>query len=489
MTMTTGQIIEPSAVSAHEESDGVIAWWGWAVALFVLYTSFSLMRHHNLATTGYDLGIFTQAVRGYAEFGAPRSDLKGWNYNLFGDHFHPILGTLVPLYWLWPGAQVLLVAQAALLAVAAVPLSQLASRRLGRPGGHAVAVAYGLSFGVQGALAFDFHEVAFAAPLLAWSLTSLSRGRYRAAFFWALPLLMVKEELSLTVAAIGMVLVIRRQRHLGVLLIGIGLICFAVITGVLIAAVNPDGVYPYFSAAGEQGLLDRLMETPVLLVWPATKVTTLFLLCSLSGGIALRSPLALVALPTIAVRFLPDNPLYWGTGLQYNLPLMAIVFAAALDAQPMLVRSTRRLVRGLGRRAGAAFLIAAAPFSTGSTGHLQTFLLNPVKAFTSTPQARAAHALMRKIPDGVTVEATNGLSPHLAHRTRVYIWPLTRRQPEWAIINLNESWPVAPQYHQARVNELHNQGYRLFAVQENIALLQKTTKNSRLIQYAANSQK
>ena len=50
---------------------------------------------------------------------------------------------------------------------------------------------------------FDFHEIAFAVPLLAFSLSALVRGRARATMWWALPLVLVKEDQGFTVAAIG----------------------------------------------------------------------------------------------------------------------------------------------------------------------------------------------------------------------------------------------------------------------------------------------
>src|SRR5262249_46369324 len=54
---------------------------------------------------------------------------------------------------------------------------------------------------------FDFHEIAFAIPLLAFSLSALVRRRLRPAVLWALPLVFVKEDQGFTVAAIGLVIV------------------------------------------------------------------------------------------------------------------------------------------------------------------------------------------------------------------------------------------------------------------------------------------
>nr|WP_280921411.1 DUF2079 domain-containing protein [Streptomyces novaecaesareae] len=57
--------------------------------------------------------------------------------------------------------------------------------------------------------------MAFAVPLLAFSLTALGDGRPRAAAYWALPLLLVKEDLGLTVAVIGLLIARRGHRRLG----------------------------------------------------------------------------------------------------------------------------------------------------------------------------------------------------------------------------------------------------------------------------------
>src|SRR5258706_9323261 len=109
-----------------------------AAVFFAAYTTLSVSRHLRLLTSGYDLGIFEQAVRGYARLGPPVAELKGPGFVLLGDHFHPILAVLAPVYRLWPSPLTLLVAQAALLAVSVIPVTGLARDRLGRLPGLAV---------------------------------------------------------------------------------------------------------------------------------------------------------------------------------------------------------------------------------------------------------------------------------------------------------------------------------------------------------------
>src|SRR5260370_10939454 len=58
----------------------------------------------------------------------------------------------------------------------------------------------------------EFHEIAFAVPLLAFSLSALVRGHLKAAVLWALPLVFFKEDQVFTVAALGLYLALAGMR-------------------------------------------------------------------------------------------------------------------------------------------------------------------------------------------------------------------------------------------------------------------------------------
>lgn len=63
----------------------------------IVYSTISILRHIHFGSAGYDLTIFDQAVHNYSRFQAPASSFRGFE-NLLGDHFHPILALLAPLY-------------------------------------------------------------------------------------------------------------------------------------------------------------------------------------------------------------------------------------------------------------------------------------------------------------------------------------------------------------------------------------------------------
>ncbi|WP_345429415.1 DUF2079 domain-containing protein [Actinoallomurus vinaceus] len=432
--------------------------------------TYSIVRHAHAGTAGYDLGIFDQAVRGYAHFRAPVVALKGPGFNLLGDHFHPILMLLAPFYRVWPDARMLLVAQALLIAVSIVPILRFAERRLGTARGVAVAVAYGLSWGIQGAVAFDFHEVAFAVPILAFALTALADGRLRASAAWSLALLFVKEDMGLTVAAIGVLVMVRRRWRLGAALTVTGLVTSALVILVVIPSFNPHGEYRYWNAVGSQsgGLLHTAM------VDPGGKLLLLAYVAGVTAFVALRSPLALVAVPSLAYRLASDNPLYWSTQVvHYNAILMPIMFVAFVDGVGRLEADPRPYARRCARLAvPAVLLIAVALVPSHSFRHLYS-----PRFYRTPPSARDAHRILPLIPDGARVAAGNYLAPQLTDRCDVVLFPNVNHVPvDWVVVDITRmsGVPAPPDQQEAALNALPSQGFRRIAQKGGIVLFRRT---------------
>ncbi|MET0317459.1 MAG: DUF2079 domain-containing protein, partial [Rhodococcus fascians] len=301
--MTATEISPPTAAESVEEprdtrirrarptADVVVPVTAFAV-LATLYSLLSVLGHRQLRTSGFDLGIFVQQISSYAEFRAPTSDLLGTGYNTLGDHFSPITALLAPVYRLFPSPETLLIAQAVLFALAVVPLSRWAVREFGTATGIAVAFAYGLSWGVQAALNFDFHEIAFAVPLMAMSLVALGNRRWLPALAWALPLVFVKEDMGLTVAVIGSLVAFwttGRTRALGALTAvwGLGWVVLAV--KVIIPLLSADDSYGQGSKLPPLG--SGIADTAHGVVAGDSRAATAFLLLAVTAFVALRSPL------------------------------------------------------------------------------------------------------------------------------------------------------------------------------------------------------
>ena len=436
--------------------------WLIALLVFAVYTAISLFRYLQLDPSSWDLGIFTELVKQYAHLHAPVADVRGTGTNLLGDHFSPIIVLIAPFFLLAPSPVTLLVAQAFLTAVSVVPVTWAAADKLGRRAGGAIGAAYGLSWGLQQMINFDFHEIAFAVPLLAFSLSALVRGRTRAAVAWALPLVLVKEDQGFTVAAIGVLMIIVSQWRGhprrgpvfgGELLIVWGIAWSVLAITVIIPHFNAAHHYQYWSEGGTLSPAGHFSAGGTVrqffTSWPVKLQTTLMLLLP-TAFIALWSPLALIAVPSIVLRFLGTSSNFWGTQWHYNATVMPILFIAAVDA---IARIRSRQVRSAssnpaaagsapaaagpelagavpGRRASWREPLAAAIDRHGAAAMLAIaaalVFQFPVSNLWSPPTYRLgahvtdANAAMALVPDGATVTTTLDLLAPLAARTDTF---------------------------------------------------------------------
>lgn len=410
--------------------------WLLATGLFLAYTTVSVSRYRHLATRSWDLGIFEQVVRSYAELRAPVADIKGPGFDILGDHFSPVLALLAPLYRLFPSPVTLLVAQAALFALSAVPVTRAATMLLGRRRGLALGLAYGLSWGVQRAVDFDFHEICFAVPLIAYALEALLAGRWHRALCWALPLVLVKEDLGVTAAAIAVVVAVRarhdspRTARYALAVAGFGVAATAVTLTLVIPAFNTTGAYDYWDKVGGSGAspLDGL----------DTKLRTLaWLLIPTSGLLALRSPLLLVALPTLGWRFLSSEPHYWGTDWHYSAVLMPVITLALADALVHVRHSPWPRLRSYALQLPTAVLAAALALSTA----LPLSGLTEEQTYRKPASVTAVERMLARVPDGASVEANVGPISRLTSRCRVFWVGNTRGvTPDYIALNNSSRW-------------------------------------------------
>ncbi|MBE1531843.1 DUF2079 domain-containing protein [Actinomadura algeriensis] len=401
--------VAPAAPAAHRPPRAL------AGAFFAVYAAVSVSGYRAHGASSWDLGIFEQVVRSYAHLRAPVADLKGPGFVILGDHFSPVLALLGPVYRVLPSPVTLLVVQAALVAWSVLPVTRAATALAGRAAGPAVGAAYGLSWGLQRAVAFDFHEICFAVPLIAFSLEAVLARRWRAALLWALPLPLVKEDLGLTLAAIAVVVALRARSRAswwaaGVAAAGAGG-CLLTI-GLVIPAFNTGGEYAYWERlGGESDLWGTLVQDA------DTKIrTVLWILVPGTGLLALRSPLLLVLVPTLAWRFAAAELNYWGTDWHYSAILMPVVALALVDALARTRTSGPSWLRAYARRLPTAVLAASLALCT----QLPVARLAHADAYRTSADARDARRALSVIPDGAEVEANVRPISRLTGRCRVF---------------------------------------------------------------------
>lgn len=409
----------PSRLARMARRNALVA-LGVAVVSALLYTALTWTHWNALASPSWDLGIFSQLAKAYSTFSEPIVPIKGDGFNLLGDHFHPLLVLLGPVWAVWPSGLALLVTQALLIGASAFPITRLAADRYGLGLGATLGAAYALSWGLQGAVAAEFHEIAFAVPLLAFGLVAYLRGHLVAAAVWIGLLVFVKEDLGVTVALFGAIVALRRDhgqrgRVVGLALVVWGVAWLLLATMVILPALNPGGQYDY---------TDRL-GSPLDVFLPATKWVTTAMLALTAGVVGLRSPLILLVLPTLAWRFAGTVEHYWGWGWHYDAVLMPIVVAALIEAAP---RDELRRWLAVGVSAGVTLALAfSLPIGQ---------LLDPAR-WAPSPRLAAAERAVAAVEPGASVETDITLMARLVSRGEVYWLGNTNPVPDFVVLDLD----------------------------------------------------
>jgi uncharacterized membrane protein len=425
---------------------------GWGL----IYSVYAVARHHIFETTAYDLGIFFEAVRGWAHLGLPIVPVKGVhdhlgaNFDLLGDHFHPLLAVLAPTYWIWPHPEVLLVDQALLIAVSAVPVWAFVQRLLGPRSAYLWTTAYLTYWGLQEAIAFDFHEIALAVPLIAFAIERVQAKRFVAATIAVLLLLLVKEDLALLVAFFGIYFAIKGRRALGAGITAGGVLGYVVITRIFLPYYAGGHGFMYWSydALGPNlpsalgFMLRHPLRTVQLFFTPSVKWHTMLWIFVPFGFLTFGSSTLILLVPLLAERFFSSGSQYWVTGYHYTATAAPIVAMGAAEGLARLLPLLRK--HSVRDQVARWVPIAVATAGVALIAYFPLHELFLPRLWSDGGRVAAAHAAVDTVPRGVTVEATDRLQPHLVDHTNALLLDGRDHDATWLVADVGKpDWPLS----------------------------------------------
>jgi len=334
--------------------------------------------------------------------------------------------------------------------------------------------------------------------LTAVALERLQAGRLRTALIALAALLLVKEDMGLLVAGIGLYLavarprVVPRQLLVAAALIVVGIADTVVATYVLIPAFGgrSDYYWAYTALGSNAGqAVQHLITHPVgslqLLITPRVKLFTVLWLFGAFCFLPLLSPISLAVIPLLLERMLGSMfPNWWVTGFQYNAFLVVVLVSAAVDGAVRLDRSPllARWRRGTGSPAGPVALGCAAVMCAVAVFLVPHFAfrhaLHP-SYYQRDARMNAAAAAVAAVPSGVTVEAVNHLGPQLSARDTVLLWdgdgssPL---YPPWVVADVaRREFTFATRGQQIRrVALLKRSGYQVVFARDGYLVLHRS---------------
>jgi uncharacterized membrane protein len=418
------------------------ALWAAIAAYAIGFAALSILRHEAFSTGRFDLGNMTQAVWSTAHGHPLRvTSLAGDQISRLGSHVDPILVVFAPLWWLWPSPNMLLTAQAAAIALGALPVYRLAIRHLGSD---RAGLAFGLTYLVYPATTWltldEFHPVALATPLLLFAIDALDADRLRAFAAFAIPAALTKEEVALVVAALGIWYALARGRHTaGWTIAALGFAWTAFATTVVIPHFADGGGAFYGRYREVGGSAGGIARTAVTDPWRLLEVAFdgdgvryLLALVLPLAGLCLLSPISLVAVPELALNLLSSTKTQ-----------QSIHFHYVAGVIPPLVAGTILGARRLRERRAlpvATIALAAALVGNFALGAIPAWRVlpggsrAPAHDLDVTAHDRVAERGLAVIPDGAVVSATNSLGAHLSTRRRILSFPM-RRDATWLAVD------------------------------------------------------
>lgn len=406
---------------------------GYVVFMSVL----TLARHNTFQTHSFDLGIHDQVVYNILHHGVMRSTQHGPEViNYIGEHFSPILFLLAPLYAIRQEAGTLLVLQSLLLGIGAIPVYLLARLKTRSTAiSLALSVTYLLYPALHGVNTFDFHQIAPVTPLLLFALYFLEARRDVPFLVFLGLALLTKEEVALTVVAIGLYLfLVRRRYRLGLALAGFGLAYFFAVVKIVMPSFGREVQVARFSgimAPGSSGFgaiaktlvtnpyftLRFIFGNPDKLVFLSQLLLPVIFL-PLLGGTAW-----LIAIPAFAVALLSSAETQYSIASQYSAIMIPFVFVLAVFGLVKLAAAQReRVLRGAVRLALAGAILTAGLLMTYEYGWIAGKDFRGLPVPTAHQQVVAAY--LKEIPRAASVSAMGALVPHLSNRDTVRLFPV-----------------------------------------------------------------
>jgi uncharacterized membrane protein len=408
---------------------------GGVVAFTAGFGTLAVLRHRAFESGRFDLGNMVQAVWSTAD-GRPLevTNLQGEQVSRLASHVDPLLAAFAPLWLVWPSPSLLLVAQAGVVAVGAVPVFWLAHKHL--DSGFAAAgfaLAYLLYPPVQWLTLDDFHAVALACPLLLFAFWYLAEDRLGSFSAFAVAAALAKEEIGLVVAAMGVWYAFSRRARVGAAIAALGTAWSIVAIAIVIPAAGDDGsdFYGRYEEVGGSplGILEKAFTEPGRLVEVAFDERGVEYLAELLLPLAafplLAPAVLLVALPELAINLLSSTVTQTSIHFHYTAGVVPGLVVASVLGAARSARGRPALPVPLGILAGGTALVA-------------TILLGPVPDrvgdYGRTEHDRIAAEALDVIPANDPVSAMNTLGAHLSERRRVLSYPVVE-EARWIAVD------------------------------------------------------
>ncbi|GEM_PF-3841575 len=408
--------------------------------IFLYFSMFSVIaieKHYSFSSSAYDLGIFDQELWGYTYGGFSFNTVRG--LSLQADHFSPIAFLFVPFYYLFPSPSILLVIQAALIGVGALPLYWLARDKAhNRFLALSLTLAYLLFPAIWYMNGFDFHYTSLLLPFALFAFYFLQKERWVLFFIFVSLMLITYEIAAITVFLLGLYMILfSRKVKFGLLTSAIGVIWYFLAIRYVMPTIGDGITYQYFTLYSHYGSNIFELSKNIILNFPLTineiyrSVSYFVMLFISTGFIALLAwEVLLIAAPAFLINILSSRGAMSSIYYQYNYFTAAFILIASVFGAVHLCSFIKSIKPELSRNK----IYAAIAVFILLSGYLSNAALTDKNIFRyshNDVHSVSGRQIISAIPPGASMSASNNLVPHLTHRKEVFMYPVPFAVPDF----------------------------------------------------------
>jgi uncharacterized membrane protein len=389
-----------------------------ALSTIILFVCSSI--RHWLFQSNFDLAIFDNVLYLISQGQPPVSQILG--FHILGDHAALIFYPLALFYKISANIHWLFAIQAIALAIGALPLRDLAlNAGLKESKANTIVLSYLLYPLIFNVNLADFHPEVIALPAIFWAVLA---ARIHSVWEFCLAIMLIvscKAVLALTVAAMGVWLLISEKKRLyGAIALIFGIAWFFVATKIIIPWFGQETasltrhLYRYGALGNSYTeILHNLIFQPGIFLGAIFNLTNLsyllWLLLPVVWGIAPKHLTPLIsAIPALSMNLLASSVTQKSLTHQYSLPILPFLF--------LVVISTLASGKGWLRNSRGIILWSLGAFlALAKFGYFGSIYLDSLDTWQATREA------LTQINTKGNVLTTTDIAPHLTHRSVVKI--------------------------------------------------------------------
>ncbi|MEW6104510.1 MAG: DUF2079 domain-containing protein, partial [bacterium] len=310
-----------------------------------IYSYLSIIQYNGFHTGHWDLAGFDQAI--WNTIQGRILDTTMYGHNFLGEHFSPMLLILAPFYLIWQDPRMLLFLQSLFLGLGAIPVFLIAKDKLKH---NLLSLSFSFAYLFHPFISrvnlFEFHEICLAPFFLLFTFYFLQRRIWLLYFIFFFFSLMVKEDVSLIITALGIYSFFKTNKRIGIITFIIGIFWAYLSVSVLIPYIRKatetgawKETYGYFGRLGLGESLSEIIKNLILkpqntlkmLFLPANeKLATIILLVLPCGFLSILSPVLLIALLEIILHFMAGWDAQYLLAWHYSAPIFPFAIVSGI---------------------------------------------------------------------------------------------------------------------------------------------------------------